>query len=66
MFIVVCWMPQKPLTEFITEPFFQSIIDEMYTHCFIRLVLDSYIRQNACALWNSVKSRYLITMSNGL
>ena len=33
--------------------------------CFIRLVLDSYIRQKACALWNSVKSRYF-TMANGV
>ena len=32
---------------------------------FIRLVLDSYIRQKACALWNSGKSRYF-TMANGV
>ena len=31
--------------------------------CFTRLVLDSYIRQKACPLWNSVKSRYF-TMAN--
>ena len=31
--------------------------------CVIRLILDSYIRQKACALWNNVKSRYF-TMAN--
>ena len=36
-----------------------------FTMCFIRLFLDSYIRQKACALWNSVKSRYF-TMANGV
>ena len=33
--------------------------------CFIRLILDSYIRQKACALWNNVKSRYF-TITNGV
>ena len=31
----------------------------------IRLILDRYIRQKSCALWNNVKSRYF-TMSNGV
>ena len=31
----------------------------------IRLILDSYIRQKSCALWDNVKSRYF-TMANGV
>ena len=44
---------------------FRVLMTESVPMCFIRLVLDSYIRQKVCALWNSVKSRYF-TMANGV
>ena len=44
---------------------FRLLLTRCVPMCFIRLVLDSYIRQKACALWNSVKSRYF-TMANGV
>ena len=37
---------------------FRVILTKCVPMCFIRLFLDSYIRQKACALWNSVKSKY--------
>ena len=42
---------------------FRLLLTKCVPMCFIRLVLDIYIRQKACALWNSVKSRYF-TMAN--
>ena len=44
---------------------FRELLTKCVLICFIGLVLDSYIRQKACALWNSVKSRYF-TMANGV
>ena len=46
-----------------------TLFNVLLTKCIpmsvIRLILDSYIRQKSCALWNNVKSRYF-TMSNGV
>ena len=44
---------------------FRLLLTKCVSMCFIRLVLDSHIRQKACALWNSVKSRYF-TMANSV
>ena len=44
---------------------FRVLLTRCVPMCFIRLVLDSYIRQKACALWNSVKSKYF-TKANGV
>ena len=44
---------------------FRLLLTKCVPMCFMRLVLDSYIRQKACALWNNVKSRYF-TMANGV
>ena len=44
---------------------FSVLLTKCVSMCFIRLILDSYIRQKACALWNNVKSRYF-TMANGV
>ena len=44
---------------------FSVLLTKCVPMCFIRLILDSYIRQKACALWNNVKSRYF-TMANGV
>ena len=44
---------------------FRVLLTKCVPMCFIRLVIDSYIRQKACVLWNSVKSRYF-TMANGV
>ena len=42
---------------------FSVLLTKCVPMCFIRLILDSYIRQKACAIWNNVKSRYF-TMAN--
>ena len=42
---------------------FRLLLTKCVPMGFIRLVLDGYIRQKACALWNNVKSRYF-TMAN--
>ena len=43
---------------------FRLLLKKEIPKCIIRLILDSYIRQTSCALWNNVKSRYF-TMTNG-
>ena len=44
---------------------FSVILTKCAPMCVIRLILDSYIRQKACTLWNQVKSRYF-TMATEL
>ena len=44
---------------------FSVLLTKCVPMCFIRLILDSYIRQKACAIWNNVKFRYF-TMTNGV
>ena len=44
---------------------FRVLLTKCESMCFIILILDSYLRQKACALWNNVKSRYF-TMANGV
>ena len=44
---------------------FKVLLTKCVPMSVIRLILDSYIRQKSCVLWNNVKSRYF-TMSNGV
>ena len=44
---------------------FRLLLKKEIPKCIIRLILDSYIRQTSCALWNNVKSGYF-TMANGV
>ena len=44
---------------------FTVLLTKCVPMCFIKLVLDSYIRQKACALLDSVKSRYF-TIESGV
>ena len=57
MIIAVYWMPQK-LLRVNYGTLFSVLLTKCVPMCVIKLILDSYIKQKACALWNIVKSRY--------
>ncbi len=44
---------------------FRRLLDTSIPKCVIRLIFDSYVRQQACTMWNSAKSQYF-NMSNGV
>ena len=44
---------------------FRILLDKKVPFCIIRLLLDSYIRQQARVLWNNCNSRYF-NVGNGV
>ena len=44
---------------------FKILIERKVSFLFIRLLLDSYLRQRSCVAWGFLKSRYF-SLSNGV
>ena len=65
MCIVVCWMLQKLLIVYIMENYSEYYCQKNYLLLIIRWILDSYLRQSVCVMWDSCKSEYL-KMFNGV
>ena len=55
----------KAFDRFYYGTLFRLLIRKDVPRCVIRLVFDSYIRQNACATWNNQMSEYF-TIENGV